>query len=218
MKKQKHFVNYDKETMCLIGSIAFFVCSSCIFFLIKLKQPQLPNDFYLLFELLFENYHIFCLIAIPLIIAGSTIYAIYYSEMIAFQDDCVYLYRFVFSKKPRCKIPISEITHLVISNGLWEKGGKNICGRKVFIFGKGTMLKKIDLKGETLLEIFSKFDKDKIEVIGDDFHPMSINKFFRIDFYSLTDEQKLALLKRYCHGTKSRELDGEAFLKKKKLL
>ena len=155
----------------------------------------------LLFDADFVRSVYFCLkwsaYILPIIIILLAGIAFYYSDFIIYKESSLYYYRFIFSKAPR-EIPYSEITECIISDGLWKNKGEYTRGRKIYLFNKNTIIGKYDIYSKIMFMCIAICGEHKVKIIDGDNKPKSLNSFYKLDYDSLTVEQKLKVCKHYC--------------------
>lgn len=211
MQPKKFAARYEKETTALLFLIITLTGFPFVLFCIAFLAAN-GNMTYTL-----QMWGLLCLGTIPALLVLEALYALYHSEMITFKDGSFVSYRTVFSKKGT-EVEFADITQCVASNGLWHYHGAYRRGRKVYLYNRNFLVKKLDLYGKLVVELYARFGEKKFRVVGDNDHVKTIDKFFNIVFGELSYEQQLILAKRYCHLTKSKEQDGEELLRQKKAL
>ncbi|MDE6058929.1 MAG: hypothetical protein K2G44_02700 [Clostridia bacterium] len=211
MQPKRFAARYEKETTAFLFLILIFTGLPLVLFGISMMAESGNMSFTL------QMWGWLCLFIIPAFLLLDAFYALYHSETVAFKEDALVRYRTVFSKKGT-EIAYSDITQCVASNGLWYHQGSYRRGRKVYLFSRSVLVKKLDLNSKLVLELYTRLGEKKFKVIGDNRHTKTIDKFFNIVFSELSYEQQLVLTKRYCHLTKSEEQDGEELLRQKKAL
>lgn len=139
------------------------------------------------------------------------IWAFYYSDTVECTENTIKYYRWISSKESR-NISYNECTKCVFSDGLWQKRGEYVRGRKVRIFNKSNIILEMDLYYKLCLSLILKLSIKKIWLIDDDLHLRTIDNYFKIEFTELPYEQQQALLKYYCKLTRTKYKTGEEIL------
>lgn len=159
----------------------------------------------------------FCLYALPIVLLLVALRIFYVSGYVTFEDDHLIYYRFWFSKK--CKtIPLDSVTECVAAQGLRKRGDGYSHMVGIYLYNRNNVLCKFEDSPKLLLKLYLILGDQCFRFVGDNLCLRTIDKFFHIDFSELTEVQQLALFKYYCKLRKENEIDGEKYLKKKKLL
>lgn len=151
-------------------------------------------------------------IIMPIVTVLFVIWFLFYSDTIEFTDDCIKYYRWIFSKKAR-NIFYDNITECVISDGLWEHQGKYLPGRVIRIYNKNKIVLLLGLYYKICLAIIFKLSDKKVRLVGENDKLITVDKYFKIDFMSLTYEQQVKLMKRYCRLAGAKYKDAKQILK-----
>lgn len=151
-------------------------------------------------------------IIMPIVTVLFIIWFLFYSDTVEFTDDCIKYYRWIFSKKAR-NIFYDNITECVISDGLWEHQGKYLPGRVIRIYNKNKIVLIPELYYKTCLAIIFKLSDKKVRLVGENDKLITVDKYFKIDFMSLTYEQQVKLMKWYCRLSGSKYKNAKQILK-----
>lgn len=214
MKQQKLWVHYEKLKSILGTYIALFFIVPFMALCISLLAHQTEIDVGVqgAMEYALLSGLKWYAIIMPIITVFYLIQFICYSGRVEFTDNAIRCYRFIFSKKKR-EILYSDITECVFLDGLRKHRGNYEHGRKIVIYNKGKIILELQLYYKLCFLLISILDKAKIRVISDNRNLQTLDKHYNIDFYALTNEQQIKILKHYCKLVKSEKRDIKKILK-----
>lgn len=212
----KKIDKYLARKATFLTGVAYIPCSIvlifCICILIALPLcDQVVNGYMFLLALRYSLY------AIPPVLLLVAVYIFNASGYVTFEMDHISYYRWCFAKKYRI-INIEDITECVIANGLRIRRGEYSHEIGIYFYNRGNVLCRFEKNPKLILKIYMMIGDKRFRLVGDNLHLKTVDNFFDVDFSELTEVQKLVLLKHYCKSTKGNEIDGEKYLKKKKLM
>lgn len=139
------------------------------------------------------------------------------SSYVVFHENHLIVYRWLFSKQGK-EIFYDNINDCVIAKGLRIKGGKFVHQVGTYLYNRGRVIQHFENNAKLMLKLYDILGGQNFRVVGDNHHLKTIDKFYNIDFSSLTYEQRLVLAKHYCNPSKIGETSGEKLLRKKRLI
>lgn len=151
-------------------------------------------------------------IIMSIITVLCVIWFICYSGRVEFTDNAILCYRFIFSKKTR-EVLYNDITECVFKNGLWKHRGKYEYGRKIIIYNKGKIILELELYYKLCFLLIKILGKANVRVIGDNRNLQTIDKYYNTDFNTLSNEQQITVLKRFCKLVQPNKRDIRKILK-----
>lgn len=215
VKKEGKIWVYNTKLGTIISDPTILIMIAMVIFTAKLIKVSPSGDataegFFLALKFCGK-----CLaIVVPIFFIIWSIRLFRLSAYIVFTDNTIKRYKHIFAKEYK-EIHYTDITECVISHGLWKYKEGYKGKREIFLFNKGKCIAKYDINYRIMFMLYKHLESDKIRVIGDNGHKKTIDKFYKIDFMNLSDEQQIILCKDYCHDLKSDEIEGEKILKKK---
>lgn len=206
---------YLAKEYSFYSGIAYIPCSIVVVFCIcvMIALPlcdRVVNGYMWLLALRYTLY------ALPPVLLLVAIYIFNASGYVIFESDHIKYYRFWFSKKYKI-ISLSEVNECITGGRFRKIEGKLTWVYGTILYNKGNVLCQFEKNPKLLLKLYN--------VLGDRRFRLSglkclrtCDKFFCINFSALTEAQQLALFKRYCKPRSTIEIDGEKYLKKKRLM
>lgn len=150
-----------------------------------------------------------------IITALTVVRIIWYSDRVELNDNSIKYYRTIFSKEPKRIISFNEITECVINGGLWNSKRIRTRKRNIIVFNKSNIIITFDIYYKLALILALKLGMIKFRVVGETGNLNTLNKYFKVDFMSLKEEEQLKLLKYYCKITRTKHKTAEELLYKK---
>lgn len=145
-------------------------------------------------------------IIMPIITVLFVIWFLFRSDRVVFTETSINYYKWIFSKHFR-NISYDTITECVFKDGLRKHKGIYEHGRKIVIYNKEKIILELELYYKLCFMLVSVLIEAKIRVISNNLNLQTLDKHYNIDFNSLSDEQKLQILKHYCKLMKSSKKD-----------
>lgn len=153
-------------------------------------------------------------IAMAVITYLSFLWFILRSDRVELTETSIVYYRTVFTKTPRI-IDYTKVTKCVYNGGLWCRRGKYVYKKNIILYYKDAIIIEFELNYRLCAALFLCLGK-RVWLVDDNNHLRSIDHYYKIDFASLTDEQRLAILKQYCKLNRPKYKTGEQIIKKLK--
>lgn len=138
------------------------------------------------------------------------------SSTVEFTEDSILYYENIFSKNPK-SILYSSITECVVVCDLWKSNKEKTRARKVMLFdGSFLLLPMIGVYNQLVLRLVNNLGEPKVKVVTRNGNLKTFSKYYKIDFMSLNDEDKLKIIDYYCNIKGYDYKPGNEILKKKK--
>ena len=138
------------------------------------------------------------------------------SSTVEFTEDSILYYENIFSKNPK-SILYSSITECVVVCDLWKSNKEKTRARKVMLFdGSFLLLPRIGVYNQLVLRLVNNLGEPKVKVVTRNGNLKTFSKYYKIDFMSLNDEDKLKIIDYYCNIKGYDYKPGNEILQKKK--
>ena len=205
VKDKKILAHFQTEKQTLIYVILAIVLIPYFIVTIGLLKTHLDITQTISFSLKW------CAIILPIVLVYLIAKAVYHSGTVVFKENSLLYYKNIFSKTAT-EINYSDITECVISDGLWRHSNAYQNGRNIFLYNKSNIIVRFEIYSLLMFMFSLTLHETRVRVVNDKRNLNSISHYYKIDYNSLTNEEKLKLCRHYCKLMKNKQRDGTKIL------